>query len=85
MKWHRTETDEGIGHTGTVETSDDGQWTITKEWYADGPSLFTWVLRSADNETYEDFPTRRAARAHAEHLAHENPIHESVGREVAGS
>lgn len=62
MTWTRTSADDGFSNTGAVETSSDGRWTITKEWFADGPSLFDWVLRSTDGNYYETFPTRRAAR-----------------------
>lgn len=68
MKWRRTSEDDGMSNVGVTETSADGQWTITKEWFADGPSLFEWVLRSSDNNVYESFRTRRAARAHADQL-----------------
>lgn len=44
MKWHRTQRDTGRDHVGAVYVSEDGRWKIRKEFYADGPSLFVWVL-----------------------------------------
>lgn len=44
-----------------------GPWTITKEFYADGPTMFEWVLTNRSNsKVYETHPTLKAAKADAE-------------------
>ena len=40
-----------------------GRWTIRKEFYADGPSLFVWVCVSPGE--YHEFNRRRDAVAYA--------------------
>ena len=44
-----------------------GPWTITKEFYADGPTMFEWILTTVHDRTlYETFGTLKAAKANAE-------------------
>jgi hypothetical protein len=52
-----------------------GGWTIEKEWYADGPSMFSWVLTLTHPDgtviSWTEHPTLAAAKAAA--LSH--PTH----------
>lgn len=46
----------------------EGWAEIRKEWYADGPSLFTYRVRIDGITVEEDFLTLRAAKAYVEGL-----------------
>ena len=48
-----------------------GGWEINKEWFADGPSMFTWVLTRTDDAgntvVWSEHRTLAAAKSAAEH------------------
>lgn len=43
-----------------------GPWRVDKSFYADGPSMFEWILVNDDRTIYESHPTLREAKAAAE-------------------
>lgn len=43
-----------------VTTTDGRTYTVVKEFYADGPSTFTWVISGPD-DFHDEAPTKRAA------------------------
>lgn len=66
MRWTRTP-DDGRGSTGAVYRS--GPWVITKSFYADGPSMFEWILTNTENRSvHQTYPKLRTAKARAEHF-----------------
>jgi hypothetical protein len=44
MTWHRVPRELWSSDDCPVYISGDRRWTIRKEFYADGPSMFTWVV-----------------------------------------
>jgi hypothetical protein len=59
MKWIRRPDD---GRTSLGPSYASGPWVIRKEFYADGPSLYTWVLYCHGNRI-DEATTLRAAKA----------------------
>ena len=78
MKWSRTSAPEGGRWTNIETVYTSGPWTVTKEFYADGPSLFEWVLEnSEDRWVREPHRTARQAKAKAAKLVDEKFVSES--------
>lgn len=65
MRWTCIEPGDPDDITRRVYRSvdDGGRWTLAKEWYAHGPSLFSWMLYGPDNERRfcKEFWTKKSA------------------------
>ena len=62
-RWRRVALEPSTGVRAAYETT-DGRWSVVREHYADGPSLFTWVLyeETASGQVWRgEYPTKRAA------------------------
>lgn len=45
----------------TVYRSSDGVWILCKEYFAAGPSMFSWMLYRDDYRFEKEFRTKKAA------------------------
>lgn len=69
VKWKRVQSNQWDG-SGVGSVYEAGVWTLRQEFYADGPSLFTWMLyRGGPNPAVLEFPTKRAATTYVERRA----------------
>lgn len=66
MKWNITTRPLPNSIDTTVYTSVDGKWTLCKEFYAQGPSLFSWMLYRGTHEFVEEFNTKKQASTYVD-------------------
>lgn len=65
-RWTRSADD---GRTNTGATYSWGPWRAAKSFYADGPTLFVWLLTNVENPAvHQEYPTLRWAKKRAEHF-----------------
>ena len=60
VTWKRTKAAEPGSLGTTIYDSNDGRWSLRKEFFAAGPTLFTWRLYESGSFVAE-FATKRAA------------------------
>lgn len=75
MRWKLIERPRHNSLDTTVYLSEDGKYVVCKEFYAAGPSMFSWMLYRTEDETYgatssfiNEFATKKAASEYVDGL-----------------